>query len=78
MPGDSLFLYSDGITEAFNEENALYGASRMDSCLRSLPPACSVTEIVQAVDRDVADFSGKGEQADDITILCLRYAKSHL
>jgi sigma-B regulation protein RsbU (phosphoserine phosphatase) len=78
MPGDSLFLYSDGITEAFNEENALYGASRMDSCLRSLPPACSVTEIVQAVDRDVADFSGQGEQADDITILCLRYAKSHL
>ena len=78
MPGDSLFLYSDGITEAFNEERKLYGVSRMDSCLESLPLSFSVAEAVQAVDRDVADFSGEGEQADDMTILCLRYAKKSL
>jgi len=73
MPGDSLFLYSDGITEAFNEEGELYTVSRLDRCLAALTPQYPVAQTVQAVNDDVAAFSGNGMQADDMTMLCLRY-----
>lgn len=72
-PGDSLFLYSDGITEAFNETGALYGLARLDRRLGLLPPQTPVTETVRAIDDDVAAFSGSVEQADDMTMLCVRF-----
>lgn len=73
MPGDSLFLYSDGITEAFGAVGDLYTVERLDRCLAALTPQSPVAAVVQTVDDDVAAFSGNGMQADDMTMLCLRY-----
>jgi len=72
-PGETLFLYTDGITEAIDETNAFYGKERMNQCLAALPPEASVADVVRGIDADVAAFSGDCEQADDITMLCLRY-----
>ncbi len=72
-PGDSLLLYSDGITEAFDHTGLLYGTGRLDKCLAGLPPSSPVADMVRAVATDVASFSGSSEQADDMTILCLRF-----
>nr|WP_321466013.1 SpoIIE family protein phosphatase [uncultured Desulfobulbus sp.] len=73
MPGDGLFLYSDGITEAFNATDDLYTVGRLDHCLKTLPPQSPVDKLVKTVVDDVAAFSGDGIQADDMTILSLRY-----
>ena len=73
-PGETLFLYTDGVTEANNEAAALYGEERMDRWLAALPPQAPVAEIVHGIVADVAAFSGAQEQSDDITLLVLRRA----
>lgn len=73
-PGDVLVLYTDGVTEAFNEAEQLYGESRLDRCLGARPAEASAAEILQGVVADVAAFAGAREQSDDITMLVLRFA----
>lgn len=70
--GDILFLYTDGVTEANDENGNLYGESR----LQELIDGRSGTEpemLAKAVWDDIQDFQGKAEQFDDITMLALRY-----
>ncbi len=72
QPGDTLYLYTDGVTEATDANEALYGESRL---LQVLDSACGETAqgICQAVKQDVDAFVGEAEQFDDITMLCLTY-----
>ena len=72
MPGDGLFLYSDGITEAFNPEGECYGNERLERVLEQAR-GCRAAEIVGDVLADTARFAGGAEQSDDITCLALRY-----
>ncbi len=74
QPGEALVLYTDGITEAFDAGDRLYGEERLDRCLGALPATASAAEIVCAVVADVAAFAGTREQSDDITMLVLRRA----
>ena len=71
-PGEALFLYTDGVTEAIDEAATLYGEERMDRRLAAVPPQAPVAEIVSGIVADVAAFSGAQEQSDDITLLVLR------
>ena len=73
-PGEALILYTDGVTEAFDEADALYGEERMDRCLSALPAEAPAAEVVRGLVADVAAFSGAREQSDDITLLVLRRA----
>ena len=71
-PGDKIFQYTDGITEATNAENELYGMERLSRVLcenRGRPPA----ELLPAVKEDIDRFVGQAPQFDDITMLCLEY-----
>lgn len=71
-PGDRIFLYTDGVTEATNIENKLYGEDRLQEFLnRSLD--LSVEETIKEVKRDIDSFVGNAEQFDDITMLELLY-----
>ena len=72
-PGEALFLYTDGVTEAIDDAHALYGEERMDRRLSSSPPGASAAELLRSIAADVAAFSGSQDQADDITMLALRY-----
>ena len=74
QPGEALVLYTDGVTEAFDAGDRLYGEDRLDHCLGALPATASAAEIVRAVVADVAAFAGTREQSDDITMLVLRRA----
>jgi serine phosphatase RsbU (regulator of sigma subunit) len=74
--GETLFLYTDGITEAINEGDELYGEERMDRRLAALPAGVPAAEVVRGIAADVAAFSGSREQADDITMLVLHYGSS--
>ena len=71
-PGDALFLYTDGLTEARNATNQLFGMNRvnvtLDKCF-SLTPE----EMLQRVIDDVRLYVTDAEQSDDLTLLALRY-----
>ena len=71
--GDAIFLYTDGVTEATNTENQLYGDERLKDFLNSLPEDCSSEEICKRVKADVYQFTGEAPQFDDITVMCVRF-----
>lgn len=72
MPGDGLFLYSDGITEAFDPAGELYGNARLEQALDRVKGR-RAAEIVGDIIADTERFAAGAEQSDDITCLALRY-----
>ena len=71
-PGDSFFVYTDGVVEASNESKELYGSSRMLNALNQNPDA-QPEQILANVSQDINAFVDGAEQFDDITMLCFRY-----
>ena len=71
-PGDTIFLYTDGVTEANNLSEELYGEERLRTLLNK-ESASGVEEICKDVKADVDIFSEGREQFDDITMLCIKY-----
>ena len=71
-PGDRIFQYTDGVTEATNKANELYGMERLQSVLcqnTSLTPA----QLLAEIKADIDAFVGDAPQFDDITMLCMEY-----
>ena len=71
-PGDEIYLYTDGVTEATDSENNLYGEERLLALLNSMGDL-SGEEICRAVKADIDAFVGDAPQFDDITMLYLKY-----
>ena len=71
-PGDELFLYTDGVTEATNEDQELFGESRLREALNGISEG-SVESRCKAVKNEIDIFAGDAEQFDDITMLSLRF-----
>jgi sigma-B regulation protein RsbU (phosphoserine phosphatase) len=72
QPGAKLFVYTDGVPEASNKDNALFGTDRMLEALNRQPeagPEQLLRNVRQAVDLFVQD----AEQFDDLTMLCVEY-----
>jgi sigma-B regulation protein RsbU (phosphoserine phosphatase) len=70
--GDMIFLYTDGVSEANNEAQEMYGTQRlMDTILAS--SACSAQDLCETVHADVKCFTGIAPQFDDITIMTVAY-----
>lgn len=71
-PGDTLFLYTDGVTEAENEERSLFGEKRLVDLLENTR-GHPIPHVLFSVKDTVANFAGSAEQSDDLTALCIRY-----
>ena len=71
--GEMVFLYTDGVTEAANEEAELYGEERLQADFARAASDAPVREILTSVGEAVKAHAGNAEQADDITMLGLRY-----
>ena len=71
-PGDVLYLYTDGVTEATDGENRLYGEERLKTVLDRNQECCPA-QLLPAVKEDIDEFVGQAPQFDDITMLCLKY-----
>ena len=71
VPGDALFLYTDGITEACNHQLDEYGEDRLDGVLGGGVPV-SARELAESVVGSVEQFADGATQFDDITCLSLR------
>ena len=72
LPGARLFLYTDGVAEAADAANAMFGTDRMIEALNRQPdgkPEVILGNVRAAVDGFVKD----AEQFDDVTMLCLAY-----
>jgi len=70
-PGDVLYLYTDGVTEAMNRRKELFGEQRLFDALnanRDVP----LKKLLPAIKREVDNFEDGTEQADDITMLALK------
>lgn len=70
--GDTLFLFSDGITEAFNPAGEEFGAERLEIALETAR-GNGAAEIIRASLSATRDFAAGAEQSDDITALALVY-----
>lgn len=71
--GDSLFLNTDGVTEAQNIAGEMYTQERMTAFLEQVAPVAGAEETVLGVVDAVAGFSGGAAQWDDITALALKF-----
>ena len=71
-PGDKLFLYTDGVPEATDANEQLYGMERLERVLNEnkekLPE-----ELLPVIKEDIDEFVGEAPQFDDITMLCMEY-----
>ena len=70
-PGSCLCVVSDGVTEATDERQQLYGAPRLEELLAAAPAGASPATLVASLREDVARFAGKAPLADDVTLLAL-------
>ena len=71
-PGDSLFVYTDGVAEATSADKELFGTDRMLDALNRDPaaePEAVLSNVMEGIDAFVAG----AEQFDDITMMCLKY-----
>jgi serine phosphatase RsbU (regulator of sigma subunit) len=74
QPGEMLCLMTDGVTEAMNRGNALYGPQRVHQLLLAATQRhCSAHDLVEGLRADVQRFVDGAEAADDLTILVLRW-----
>jgi phosphoserine phosphatase RsbU/P len=72
QPNDTLVLFSDGVTEAMDPEEELYGVPRLRGVLQGKPDM-QLDEIQKAVLESVENFARGARQADDLTLLLVRY-----
>lgn len=71
-PGDSVFVYTDGVPEANNRQGEQYGTDRMLAALNANLDK-STQDLLPAVKADLDSFVGTADQFDDITMLGFRY-----
>ena len=73
-PGDALYLYTDGVTEATNGSQELFGEERLQTALNE-EPDLPVHRLLPKIKGCIDTFVGEAEQFDDITMLGLHYMK---
>ena len=71
-PGSTLFLYTDGVPEATNSQNELFGVERTVDALNA-NPGSNPEELLNAVNDAVWEFVGDASQFDDLTMLCIKF-----
>jgi sigma-B regulation protein RsbU (phosphoserine phosphatase) len=67
---EKLFLYTDGVTEAFSKDDEQFGKERLESVLQD-SKTLSSKEIIKSVENSLENFSKECEQSDDITMVCV-------
>ncbi len=70
--GDTLLCYTDGVTEATNKDNVLFGNDRLLEALNKEPNA-DVYGVINNVKTAIDEFVAEAPQFDDITMLCIHY-----
>ena len=77
QPGDELFLYTDGVTEATNTDHELYGDDRLKECANRCI-GLNARDLCNRIKEEVDAFYEGNEQFDDITELSMQFKKLHV
>ena len=74
-PNSTLFLYTDGLTEAMNEKRKQFGLGRIHEQLTASIEAqhSGAQQLLEDMSRSVSQFTGNAEQSDDLTMLAIHY-----
>ena len=72
LPGDTLFLYTDGVTEAKNPKEELYGESRLLYALQGAPKE-ELRDLIHYIRAEVRQHANGAPQSDDVTMVALKY-----
>lgn len=70
--GESIYVFTDGVTEAANPQGELFAEARLEAVLRAGASCSSAAEIVKSVGEAVRGFVGTALPSDDITMLAVR------
>jgi sigma-B regulation protein RsbU (phosphoserine phosphatase) len=70
-PGDLIFLYTDGATEAENDTGDMFGHERLQAALAAAPHT-DVTAVLASVEAVIREFRGSVEPFDDATMMAVR------
>lgn len=73
--GDTIFLYTDGVTEAIDSAGEMYSLERLKKFLNDIDKNISAEEILAAVRTELEIFSVNAEQSDDITMLAIKFER---
>ena len=71
-PGDSIFVYTDGVPEAVNPKEEFLGCDRMIKALNTDPDR-NVEDTIEGMTQSIADFASGADRFDDVTMLCFKY-----
>ncbi|MBV9887106.1 MAG: SpoIIE family protein phosphatase [Acidobacteria bacterium] len=77
-PGDTLVLFSDGVTEAMDPAEQLFGVPRLKEVLMGAATQTPLDELQRKVLDAVENFAHGASQADDLTLLLVRYRGAHV
>lgn len=72
QPGDTLVMYTDGITEAMNPVNEIYGLQRLEAALRDAATQ-DVHDLLASIRTDVGHHVAEAEPSDDMTLMVIRW-----
>ena len=70
--GDVLIFHSDGLIEALNSEEEMYGDERLKVSVSQIPNECTAEEVIQNIVEDVHKFVEEAEQYDDLTLVVIK------
>ena len=76
LPGDELFLYTDGVTEATDMKQEMFGEARLLKVLNGISEETAESRC-KAVKNAIGGFVGEAEQFDDITMLSVKFHSFH-
>ena len=79
VPGTTIFMYTDGLTEAENAAQELFHKHRMTEVLKAtMQNPCSPQQLIESMTAAVHQFVGNTEQSDDLTMLAIKYTNSSI
>ncbi len=70
--GDILIFHTDGLIEALDIDEEMYGTERLKDSVSKIPDNFTATEVIQSIVEDVHSFVGEAEQYDDMTIVAVK------
>ena len=74
--GDILIFHTDGLIEALNTNEEMYGTERLKESVSKIPDSFTAAEVIESIVEDVHNYVGEAEQYDDMTIVTIKIPES--
>ena len=74
-PNSAIFLYTDGLTEAENINQQLFGEKRLINAIQQVESTLQPHTFIEHIFENVKQFVGEADQSDDLTMMAVRYSK---